>query len=209
MNTPIKLLSLFEIFFIIKAENNFNYCDYYDTSSNLITINFTTNDSNLCFLYSNTSTNTDCCHDSKNSICVKQTSNENSNPNPSDSKPLNRILNSNTNTNNYTCPKKTKTIKNNCGIASLYEPAMESQCTGISLVEAYCCFVKIEGPDANNACLRSKKFVDNDKHKKNIGEINKVVGYYGNDYKVVEVKCYGEWKIFNILLYSFIIFILF
>ena len=184
MNTFIRLLLLLEIFFIIKSDD----CQYYNTSGNLVTVN--SNDRETCFLYSySDEQNSVCCYDKSNKKCVKKST---------DAAPE----------ENIECPEKTK-INNNCGLAGMFQPVNSSQCTGMSLVEAFCCYVEINGDGANNACFRSKKYVDLGKHKKNRGEVDKTLASYGDGYTIKNITCYGEWIAVNILLYSFINFILF
>ena len=191
MKSLIKLLLFFEISFLIKAQNKepkeSDYCRYIDTSLNETIVKEDVTDPSTCFLYSES---VPCCLYKDNNKCVKKSFIDD-----------NEI-------ENYECPVEA-TIKNNCGLAGIYAPKSDTQCTEISLVEAYCCFVTVSKGDARyNACLRSKKFVDQ-KKKKNKDEIENTVNSYKNDYKVLNITCYGEWNVYSIFLYSFLIFILF
>ena len=194
MSSLIKLLLFLEIFFLIKAERKEpeepDYCKYNDTSLKEVIVNEDVTDPDTCFLYSDSEP---CCSykdNNNNNKCVTKSYIKN-----------NEIK-------NYECPVETP-IKNNCGLAGIYTPKSDTQCTEISLVEAYCCFVTVsKGNAIYNACLRSKKFVDQ-KKKKNKDEIEKTVRGYGDDYKVVNITCYGEWNVYSIFFYSLLIFILF
>ena len=88
-----------------------------------------------CFSLSNYNGKNDgdqdiCCYDSANNKCITKDS-----------------LSDN-------CPKKAD-IANNCGMAGIYEPITSEICTSISLVQGYCCFVKIKS--YGTACVRTKK----------------------------------------------------
>ena len=110
------------------------------------------------------------------------------------------------------CPKKIGlNISNNCGMVGIYMPKNNTQCNGISLVQGYCCFVKIKDKNNNSnnnnnnnqnftACLRAKQ-LNKDKNKVP-AEIEK---YVNNNGGVIEsVEC-GQ---FNLKLYWILNFIL-
>ena len=103
------------------------------------------------------------------------------------------------------CPKKIGlNISNNCGMVGIYMPENNTQCNGISLVQGYCCFVKIKDKNENknkyNACLRAKQ-LNKDKNKVP-AEIEE---YVNNNRGVIEsVEC-GQ---FNLKLYWILNFIL-
>lgn len=46
-------------------------------------------------------------------------------------------------------------IYNNCGMAGIFQPLTSDICTSISLVQGYCCFVKIKS--LGTACVRTKE----------------------------------------------------
>ena len=54
----------------------------------------------------------------------------------------------------HNCPEKSK-IYNNCGMAGIFQPLTSDICTSISLVQGYCCFVKIKS--LGTACVRTKE----------------------------------------------------
>ena len=159
-----------------------------------------------CFSLSNSFENRECClYENKCVNITNQTdptypSNEISDITSSDSIP-NSLLR-NTQEKEPECPQKTETdIYNNCGMVGIYMPEKNSQCIGISLVQGYCCFVKIKSGDKSiKACLRAKQ-LNKDKSKAP-DEIGKYVKGKGG---VIEsVEC-GQ---LNLKLYWILNFIL-
>ena len=59
----------------------------------------------------------------------------------------------NNNDTNIYCPTKSQ-IFNNCGKSGIYEPEDTLDCTEISLVKGYCCYVKFK--NHGSSCLRTK-----------------------------------------------------
>ena len=45
---------------------------------------------------------------------------------------------------NEDCPKETKIVNNNCGMAYIFQPVFPGICTEISLVQGYCCYIEYE-----------------------------------------------------------------
>lgn len=67
------------------------------------------------------------------------------------------------------CPKEYvegKSIQNRCGNSGIFEPHEPSDCTSVSLVEAYCCYVETEvDGETHSACLRSSDMASKDEEK--------------------------------------------
>ena len=87
-----------------------------------------------------------------------------------------------------TCPKSNTEVPNNCGMAGIYEPQVSSICKEISLVQGYCCYVKLKKKDDtySSACIRTKKL------NKNKNEAtDQITKYVGNDYTIESVDCHG------------------
>ena len=86
------------------------------------------------------------------------------------------------------CPKD-PLVPNNCGIAGVYQPDTPGLCKEISLVQGYCCYIKIKRKSdhlESFSCLRTKKL------NKNITEAtNQIISYVGNDYTIESVDCHG------------------
>ena len=59
--------------------------------------------------------------------------------------------------NNISCPIDT-TIPNNCGTAGIFEPAHETSCTEIGLVNGYCCYVDFG--KYGKSCIKTNKLND-------------------------------------------------
>lgn len=63
------------------------------------------------------------------------------------------------------CPKyvEGKSMQNRCGNSGIFEPQDPSDCTSVSLVEAYCCYVETElDGEKHSACLRSSDMANKD-----------------------------------------------
>ncbi len=91
-----------------------------------------------CFSLSHSNGNNKCCYDASNHACTSM-SDDATDP---------------------SCPKDTKVISNNCGMAGIYQPETSEICTEISLVEGYCCYVK-DNNSGNTACVRTKELNKN------------------------------------------------
>ena len=91
--------------------------------------------------------------------------------------------------NTGTCPESNEEVPNNCGMAGIYEPQVSSICKEISLVQGYCCYVKLKKKDPSkdsSACIRTKKL------NKNKNEAtDQIKKYVGNDYTIESVDCHG------------------
>ena len=72
------------------------------------------------------------------------------------------ICTSDTSGEGVECPTQS-TIKNNCGMALIYEPTTKEICTEISLVNGYCCFVKTKSK--GNACLKQDEIDEDEKNE--------------------------------------------
>ena len=88
-------------------------------------------------------------------------------------------------------------ITNNCGMVQWYQPTKKEDCTEISLVDGYCCFVKFKG--ANGAsCIRQGE-IDEDNKNEITDEMRKAVKrlYSGTDEPVIKsVQCKGYYIAF-------------
>ena len=106
------------------------------------------------------------------------------------------------------CPSKNGlNIYNNCGMAGIYEPQNNSTCIGISLVQGYCCFTKIEkGNDKAKACLRAKQ-LNKDKSKAP-AEIEEYVKNIIGDGATISVEC-GKFNLKFYLILNFILSIIY
>ena len=98
-------------------------------------------------------------------------------------------------------------VFNNCGMAGIYEPQNNSTCIGISLVQGYCCFTKIEkGNDKAKACLRAKQ-LNKDKSKAP-AEIEEYVKNIIGDGATISVEC-GKFNLKFYLILNFILSIIY
>ncbi len=109
--------------------------------------------------------------------------------------------------NGLECPKENGKLKNTCGLAGRFPPINEGQCNGITLVEAFCCYVEVKG---ETACLRSK--TKPKKKETTTEDIKKALSAYYNN-NVPEnylVKCEAK-KMKGILgkemIFGFVLFI--
>ena len=90
-------------------------------------------------------------------------------------------------------------VTNNCGMVQWNQPAVKEDCTEISLVDGYCCFVKFKG--ANGAsCIRQGE-IDEDNKNEITDEMRKAVnrlktsGVSGN-VEIESVQCKGYYIAF-------------
>ena len=132
--------------------------------------------------YNENNNNYKCCYQATPQSCVKESSTG----------------------GGFECPTNS-TIYNNCGMAGIFEPLNEETCTGISLVQGYCCYVKT---DKGNACIRTKK-LEKDVNT-TTDQIDKHVKAINNEAKIIYVTCKG-WnlqinKLLFVLISFFIIF---
>ena len=115
--------------------------------------------------------------------------------NTSDNKCYSNIIITNTN-NNIVCPTPSSIVFNNCGMSGIYQPVSSEVCTEISLVQGYCCFVKIS--DGHTACIRAKE-LNKDKNT----ETEQIVNYVkksNENLKVESVICNGYFLKFHLSL---------
>lgn len=104
------------------------------------------------------------------------------------------------------CPTASSadSIQNRCGNSGVYEPHEDSDCTGVSLVEAYCCYVETEVDGVKHtACLRSKDMKDKDDWT---DDINDQLKKFPN-HKKQRIKCAGGF--IKNALYSAVVLIAF
>ena len=88
-------------------------------------------------------------------------------------------------------------ITNNCGMAQWCQPSSRETCTEISLVDGYCCYVKIK--DHGTACIRQGE-IDEDNKNEITDEMRKAVNRLkkstiGN-VEIESVQCKGYYIAF-------------
>ena len=92
-------------------------------------------------------------------------------------------------------PNPTK-ITNNCGMVQWNQPTKKEDCTEISLVDGYCCFVKFKG--ANGAsCIRQGE-IDEDNKNEITDEMKKAVNRLKSseitgNVEIESVQCKGYY----------------
>ena len=86
-------------------------------------------------------------------------------------------------------------ITNNCGMAQWYRPSSKETCTEISLVDGYCCFVKIK--DHGTACIRQGE-IDEDNKNEITDEMRKAVNRLSTigNVEIESVQCKGYYIAF-------------
>ena len=88
-------------------------------------------------------------------------------------------------------------ITNNCGMAQWYQPSSKETCTEISLVDGYCCFVKIK--DHGTACIRQGE-IDEDNKNEITDEMRKAVNRLRTEepanVAITSVECKGYYIAF-------------
>ena len=96
-----------------------------------------------------------------------------------------------------TCPVATE-ITNNCGMALYYQPEEPGDCTDISLVDSYCCYVQTK--NHGKACIRQGEIDEDDKNKitdemKNA--VNRLKGSsISGNVEIEKVQCEGYYMTF-------------
>ena len=95
------------------------------------------------------------------------------------------------------CPVETK-VDNNCGLAGIYQPLTSSTCTDISLVQGYCCFVKLKN-NMGTSCIRTKEL--NKEKNTPTEQMSKYIFSFIQNYEIESVVCKGfnlkrYWVIF-------------
>ena len=86
-------------------------------------------------------------------------------------------------------------ITNNCGMVKFDQPTKKEDCTEISLVDGYCCFVKFKG--ANGAsCIRQGE-IDEDNKNEITDEMRKAVNRLRTggpaNVAITSVQCKGYY----------------
>ena len=97
------------------------------------------------------------------------------------------------------CPTSS-IIANNCGMALFFQPQSAEECTEISLVDGFCCYV--ETTSHGKACVRTDE-IDEDDKTKITDEIRNAVNKLKlasttetGDVKITSVKCEGYYMKF-------------
>ena len=105
----------------------------------------------------------------------------------------------NLNDPNIQCPQDT-VITNNCGMALYYQPVSYEVCTDISLVDGFCCLVKVK--NKGSACLKQDTIDEDNKDKITDYMKNYLKNTYNVDKKDIEmVDCKGYFfKYYGLLL---------
>ena len=85
------------------------------------------------------------------------------------------------------CPGETF-VPNNCGMAGIFPPASADVCKEISLVQGYCCYVKLKKSDnsESTSCIRTKKL-----NKEKNEATDQIKKYVGDGYTIESVECNG------------------
>ena len=87
-------------------------------------------------------------------------------------------------------------ITNNCGMVKFNQPTKKEDCTEISLVDGYCCFVKFKGTSHGTSCIRQGE-IDEDNKNEITDEMRKAVNRLrtGTPANVVikSVQCKGYY----------------
>ena len=141
-----------------------------------------------CFALSNYFDNELCCYDSSSGNCLNKTSGTK-------------------NSENYKCPEET-IVPNNCGTAGIYQPISPEICKEISLVQGFCCFVKLNiNNNESSSCLRIKKITKDKKMESN--EIKDFVHHVAPelDDREIEVDC-KSFKLSSYWILNFITILL-
>ena len=139
-----------------------------------------------CLALSNSFGNNKCCFDNSNQHCIKNESI--------------------THFANIECPNDT-IVPNNCGLAGIYQPNSKEICQEISLVQGFCCYVKItlDNGTESHSCLRVKKL--NKDKKMDSNEISSFVDSVVPNAEI-EAECKSsKLKFYWILNFIFILFL--
>ena len=220
LNNILMIFLLIEIY--LCQDINYGNCSYGGNLEEFLG-NDTDTRKEKCFSLSYSFGNGECCYYQNNCIDISNSTNSTNDIYPSDQTNLasenieisnsDIILSNSIDTSKLRniqqkdkleCPPKIGlNISNNCGMVGIYMPKNNTQCNGISLVQGYCCFVKIKDNNNStnkfNACLRAKQLnKDKNKAPAEIGE------YVKNKGVIESVEC-GQ---FNLKLYWILNFIL-
>ena len=137
-----------------------------------------------CFSFSNSFVQTEeCCYNNASQTCVIKKSENN-------------------NDTNIYCPTKSQ-IFNNCGKSGIYQPEDTHDCTEISLVKGYCCYVKFK--NHGSSCLRTNTL----NHEKNsiTEQMKNYIKKIDITAEVENVICKGyflKYSLFFIIIFLFI-----
>ena len=181
-------LFLFLFLFIISFDlTNNELCQYNNGEETLRQYlngtDYIENKKKKCFALSNNFGNDKCCFDNENKICIQEY-----------------------NSNNIECPLDT-IVPNNCGLAGIYQPKSKEICQEISLVQGFCCYVKItlDNGTESHSCLRVKKLKKDKKAESN--EIGSFVNSVVQNAKIEEECKSSKLKFYWILNFIFILFL--
>ena len=100
------------------------------------------------------------------------------------------------------CPKEAL-IYNNCGKCGIYEPEDPNDCTEISLVKGYCCYVKFKSD--GKSCLRTK--ILNKDVNSTTEQMKNYIGKIKSNAEVEQVICKGFKLEYSLLLIIYFLFI--
>ena len=84
-------------------------------------------------------------------------------------------------------------LTNNCGMVKWCQPTKKEDCTEISLVDGYCCYVETQGH--GKACIRQGE-IDEDNKNEITDEMRKAVkrlNTVGGDVVIKSVQCKGYY----------------
>ena len=137
-----------------------------------------------CFSFSNSFVQTEkCCYNNTSQTCVIQNS-------------------ENDNDTLVECPNKSQ-IYNNCGKSGIYEPEDSIDCTEISLVRGYCCYVKFK--NHGSSCLRTN--ILNKEKNSTTEQMKNYIKKIDVTAEVEKVICKGyylKYSFFFIIIFLFI-----
>ena len=88
-------------------------------------------------------------------------------------------------------------VTNNCGMVKWYQPTKKEDCTEISLVEGYCCFVKFKNTHGTS-CIRQGE-IDEDNKNEITDEMRKAVNRLKpatENVEIESVQCKGYYIAF-------------
>ena len=88
-------------------------------------------------------------------------------------------------------------VTNNCGMVQWFQPAVKEDCTEISLVDGYCCFVKFKGTNGAS-CIRQGE-IDEDNKNEITDEMRKAVNRLkpaNVNVEIESVQCKGYYIAF-------------
>ena len=183
---------IFLLLFIIHFSLNHS-CMLNDSSDLTVYLGGNSNETNemkkRCFALSYYFNNSLCCYNSNTTECTNTFENETEN-------------------SGLDCPIEAK-IPNNCGLAGIFEPIEKTTCTGISLVQGYCCYTILKnGNNTSYSCLRTKELSKNKNQPSK--ELLKYVNNINQNIGIEFVECHSFFikynSIFNIILIITILF---